>query len=148
MQKAVLLSISPKWCDLIKSGKKTVEIRKTYPNIDNNFKCYIYETFSGNGIGKVIGEFICDYINGVSFKCSDPDKLSGEMISERDQVTGMTFKELIDYLGNGKQGYEWHISELVIYDEPIDIFAFRSATTGKQLTRPPQSWCYVAELED
>lgn len=70
--KAVLISIKPKWCELIASGKKTIEVRKTRPKIDTPFKCYIYETKaiykpSGsnhlfNGDGKVIGEFVCDCI--------------------------------------------------------------------------------------
>ena len=42
--KAVLLSIQPKWCELIASGKKTVEVRKSRPNIETPFKVYIYET--------------------------------------------------------------------------------------------------------
>lgn len=42
--KAVMLSIQPKWCELIASGKKTVEVRKTKPKIDAPFKCYIYCT--------------------------------------------------------------------------------------------------------
>ena len=42
--KAVLISIKPKWCDLIASGKKTVEVRKTRPKIETPFKCYIYCT--------------------------------------------------------------------------------------------------------
>ena len=29
--KSVLISIQPKWCELIASGKKTVEVRKTRP---------------------------------------------------------------------------------------------------------------------
>ena len=40
--KAVMISIQPKWCDLIASGKKTIEVRKTRPKIDIPFKCYIY----------------------------------------------------------------------------------------------------------
>lgn len=86
--KSVLLSIQPKYCELIASGKKTVEIRKTRPKIETPFKCYIYCTkqnvpgeilltynkkvegrnkgFRDNGdiplAGKVIGEFICDDI--------------------------------------------------------------------------------------
>lgn len=31
--KAVLISIQPKWCELIASGKKTIEVRKTRPKI-------------------------------------------------------------------------------------------------------------------
>lgn len=42
--KAVLLSIRPKWCELIASGKKTIEMRKTRPKIPVPFKCYIYCT--------------------------------------------------------------------------------------------------------
>ena len=44
--KSVLISISPKWCELIASGKKTIEVRKTRPKIDIPFKCYIYCTTS------------------------------------------------------------------------------------------------------
>lgn len=42
--KAVLISIKPKWCELIASGKKTVEIRKTKPKLETPFKVYIYCT--------------------------------------------------------------------------------------------------------
>lgn len=79
---AVLLSIQPRWCELIASGKKTIEIRKTRPKLGEPFKCYIYCTqgkkqddiltfaeyengeYMGDyyANGKVIGEFICDSI--------------------------------------------------------------------------------------
>lgn len=42
--KSVLISIQPKWCELIASGKKTIEVRKTKPNSYTPFKCYIYCT--------------------------------------------------------------------------------------------------------
>lgn len=89
--KSVLISIQPKWCELIASGKKTIEVRKTRPKKETPFKCYIYETKgkskllevmkdgaplygdtyhgepvfikgSSVGSGKVIGEFVCDEI--------------------------------------------------------------------------------------
>lgn len=44
--KAVLLSIQPRWCGLIASGKKTIEVRKTKPKIETPFKCYIYQSKS------------------------------------------------------------------------------------------------------
>lgn len=40
--KSVLISIQPKWCDRIADGKKTIEVRKTTPDVP--FKCYIYCT--------------------------------------------------------------------------------------------------------
>lgn len=85
--KSVMLSIQPKWCELIASGKKTIEVRKTRPKIETPFKCYIYCTQNeflarkSNGelwfanrnslimpndsvqlSGKVIGEFVCDKV--------------------------------------------------------------------------------------
>lgn len=90
MSKAVMISIRPKWCEKIASGKKAIEVRKTRPKLQTPFKCYIYCTrdkhlafmqnqtgtnliacmnaetaipvggFLGNG--KVIGEFTCSKI--------------------------------------------------------------------------------------
>lgn len=45
-EKAILLSIQPKWCGLIANGKKTIEVRKTRPKIETPFKCYIYQSKS------------------------------------------------------------------------------------------------------
>ena len=42
--KSILISIQPKWCELIASGKKTVEVRKSKPKLETPFKCYIYAT--------------------------------------------------------------------------------------------------------
>lgn len=44
MSKAVLISIQPKWCELIANGKKTIEVRKTRPRLETPFKVYIYCT--------------------------------------------------------------------------------------------------------
>ena len=53
MSKAALLSIKPKYCELIASGKKTIEVRKTKPKLDTPFKCYIYCT-NTRTIGDII----------------------------------------------------------------------------------------------
>ena len=49
-KKSVLISIRPKWCELIASGKKTIEVRKTRPKIETPFKCYIYCTASSTNL--------------------------------------------------------------------------------------------------
>lgn len=46
----VMISIKPKWCERIASGKRTVEPRKTRPDIEPPFKCYIYSTLVRNPI--------------------------------------------------------------------------------------------------
>lgn len=44
MNKAVLISIRPDWCEKIASGQKTIEVRKNRPKLKTPFKCYIYCT--------------------------------------------------------------------------------------------------------
>ncbi len=88
--KAVLMSIQPKWCELIASGKKTVEVRKTKPKLDVPFKVYIYCTKPNTGStedrfyiylpphdtlkqanGTVIGEFVCNRIDRIGKRGCD-----------------------------------------------------------------------------
>ena len=73
MSKAVMLSIRPKWCEKIASGEKTIEVRKTMPNLPTPFKAYIYCS-QGNDArrlrgswGKVIGEFTCERIVPITY---------------------------------------------------------------------------------
>lgn len=79
----------------------------------------------------------------------------------------LTQEELEKYLG-GYEGYGLHISGLKVYDTPKELSEFRKAcahdwycdscamhwenngTCGNEslrLKRPPQSWCYVEEVE-
>lgn len=44
MAKAVLISIHPMWCEMIMSGQKTAEIRKTKPKLKPPFRCFVYQT--------------------------------------------------------------------------------------------------------
>lgn len=159
--KAVLISIQPKWCEKIANGEKTVEVRKTKPKLAMPFKVYIYRTKGTvkhlcNGKwwnmtvgGNVIGEFVCDKIIDISIEISEPKGLSAYPVP----YTGLTDIEILHYLGNGKTGYAWHISDLVIYDEPKELGEFTHEKTSgvwstkERIKRPPQSWCYVEELE-
>ena len=170
MGKAVLISINPKWCELIASGKKTVEVRKTRPKLETPFKVYIYCTqgreqkalFKALGYKHipfsskvVIGEFVCDRID--EYTNYSLDEQSGHIKRREDLLRSacMTLKDWRDYIGSYKSdfGYAWHISNLVIYDNPKELGEFskpygtiRKAFESQFITRPPQSWCYVEEL--
>lgn len=175
--KAVMLSIQPKYCELIASGKKTVEVRKTKPKIDVPFKCYIYETkdkrFENIGvhyadgrkdfihhIGKVIGEFVCDEIDNFTraFFYEQTSRDTDE-IAEFLGLTCLRYSELCSYVGL-KDFYGWHITDLVIYEQPKELSEFRSYNVstyideefGLQMPthiikRPFQSWGYVYEVD-
>ena len=170
--KSVLISIQPKWCELIASGKKTVEVRKTKPKLETPFKVYIYctqGTLADLGIigqtmyekrMKVIGEFVCDKI--VKFENSYYDNVFGE--TSYFSCVGLV--GLSKYLGTNEYGYGWHISDLVIYDKPIELSEFKKPCTNKNdcctcdrydyighrcyddITRPFQSWGYVESEEE
>lgn len=171
---AILMSIQPQWCELIVSGKKTVEVRKTAPK-EVPFKVYIYETKAGfieavRGTcpkcafsrGKVIGEFVCDKIE----ECiPDYNPVTQEFFYNEwadCSASCLTSKEEAEY-GKGKPLYGLHIFELKIYDEPKELgefkkynrtckfsdlgYAIPNCKTCRDcnLTRPPQSWQYVDE---
>lgn len=146
MSRAVLISIRPKWCELIASGKKTIEVRKTAPKIEPPFKCYIYETrgfervgndnlnciIGGGGRGMVIGEFVCAEIDRYArygrlkeparYMKSSPGGYPATEIHFADLKISPS--ELEDY-GKGAPLFGWHISELVIYDKPKKLSEFK-----------------------
>lgn len=133
--KSVLISIRPEWVDKITSGKKTLEVRKNSPKLELPFKCFIYETQGRTenpwidedghtifkGRGQVIGEFKCDVILPTQVECNSPVALGAGI-----EIPGtcLTDRQILEYLGNGKQGYAWHISDLQIYEKPRAISEF------------------------
>ena len=171
--KSVLISIQPKWCELIASGKKTVEVRKTKPKLEAPFKVYIYCT---KGKHEALWRYGCSYCYDTQFPNERPNKVNGKVIGEFVCDNIRTFEFGAEYYqtlvgscltGNevwayGKGGtlYGWHISNLVIYDKPRELSEFiKPCPTpfqcdkcndlvehfgcGRTITRPPQSWCYV-----
>lgn len=180
MNKAVLISIRPKWCELIASRKKTIEVRKTRPKLETPFKCYMYMSayhwaFSllreygmeeladrlMHETGEVTGEFVCDRIFTITIEQNTPfsEERGGgydegySSLGYRDCLSDEEFDSYLD----GKNGYGWHISDLVIYDEPKKLKEFWSWNTRvvfedgfpmptHEIKRPPQSWCYVEEV--
>ena len=150
--KSVLISIQPKWCELIASGKKTIEVRKTKPKLETPFKVYIYCTkprhfykiskhlltsdeslFLVNDKVKMCDGFGVEYEdrNYKHLNC----KVIGEFVCDeiydcRDvnmDDTCITVEEWLKYT-KGHKGvvYGWHISNLVIYDKPRELSEFRS----------------------
>ena len=126
-----------------------------------------------NGNGKVIGEFICE-----ETECFTADYRSDEKQTTRiAKQACLRIAELIDYQDELPCLYGWHISNLVIYDKPKEIRDFCYPTEKycekemcggcpkdqvmgldgdyafdcewqRPIKRPPQSWCYVQDLEE
>ena len=87
---------------------------------------------------------------------------------EEEKEICLPYEEIKAY-GNGKTLYGWHISDLKIYGKPRELSEFRKAgfmteedwlfnlypnthchyeawAKKFEITRPPQSWCYVEDL--
>ena len=164
MRKSVLLSIRPRWCELIASGQKTVEVRRNRPKLQTPFKVYIYCTMGGDTIrtaakpycknvdgstvfrqeimnGRVIGEFVCDEIYKFStvVYLGDEQTIADEDVVHQSCISRNELRKYEKY----KKSYGlcgWHISALQIYDKPRELREFG-------VSRAPQSWQYVEVCE-
>lgn len=169
--KSVLRSIKPYWFYLICEDKKTIEVGKTAPTAEYWDKItYLYcskdmKSFNlipkehrekyRKYLGKVGARFICDKVYGFRFSHYEAEY---DITHVQMEKMFLNQPELIAY-GKGKPLYGWHISDLKIYDEPIELGEFRTIKRPnkrgsfsdciikpiciKHLTRPPQSWQYV-----
>ena len=187
MSKAVLIRIRPKWVEKIANGEKTIEVRKTRPKLETPFKCYIYctlpkyphEDFIATdypmpqfyGGGKVIGEFTCDLIYELETRSPGGSyyvKGQGQpTTNDVARQSCLTLKDMHEYLKAAK-GCGWHISDLLIYDQPRELTAFRrgckyswycassarycvnNGTGGDailQIRRPRQTWGSVDDTK-
>ena len=96
-----------------------------------------------NPNGKVIGEFVCDWIRW------EPEVSDGIVDVCLSQTSCVEAGDIIRY-ANGKMIYSWHISDLVIYNTPKELSEFvglRKTKFGYEPVdvKPPQSWCYTEE---
>lgn len=188
----VLISLKPYYYYLIGEGIKKAEVRKSYPKVEDwSKRAWFYMSRDEKSFAKIPKEFqekyrkhfgkvgmrfVCDKIYNLSvaidpYDCSTyfPDGL------DHTEGTCLTKEELSAYLcgssWNGK-GYGWHITDLVVYDEPRELSEFATLCKCdeedaykcsqceyfhipeksiykclcnhlKPITRPPQSWCYI-----
>ena len=170
--KSILISIRPKWVAEILKREKTIEIRKTAPKCELPIDVYIYCTkgdyignLSNRYVGKVVSKFTLretsEIENEMRTDLDDskyPSYSTAEM-SERELLenASLTAWEINEYLRR-KKGYAWHISDLVIFDEPKELDGFDYLNPGgiryigqRSINglpkRAPMSWCYAEEKE-
>lgn len=160
--KAVLMSLHNRHILNMHSGAKTNELRTRPPQLEPPFKVYNLDTISSGGCGKVVSEWICDSMTTWRICVGVPVYLV---------TTGcVTVSEILKYTDRGmKDLTSMHISNLTIYDKPKELSEFKKAgfMTEEQwlcnlyphthchyeawakrfeITKAPQSWCYVEEL--
>lgn len=93
---SILQSIKPQYCELIASGKKTIDVRKARPKIQTPFKVYIYCAIGQripNGFGgvsealkqplwKLRNGTVVNYLDVETMDVFQCEKLNGKVIGE------------------------------------------------------------------
>ena len=149
------------------------KIKFKVKNWQENFQSIVFTPNGGveDGNGKVIGSFVCDRIDEIKPDLeyySDGYDIDDDRLAE----TCLTREQLREY-GNGVTLYGWHITAPKLYDKPKELGEFVKPCDwnydcctckravyeltkaeaklfygcDREITRPPQSWCYVEELQ-
>ena len=168
--KAIMISIKPQCVEKILNGEKTIEIRKTMPKCELPCKVYVYCTMPNKQenrkphswevvwLKRVVAEFTLNKVDTLERDLNDwLPKNRYDVSNELLKNINLNQEQLWNY-GQGKTLYAWYIDGLKIYDKPKELSEFSSISKrmkGKEsrfsshlLQRPPQSWCYVEELEN
>jgi predicted transcriptional regulator len=134
-------------------GRKVVELGKNFPSAEDwDREVYLYcskdmrsfnripekgREYMRRFLGKVACKFICGKMFEVYQHHSDWVEIKACVPKD----------EFLEYLGTARgterKCYGWHIASLTIYEEPKELGEFNhTCDTKKQITRPPQTWCY------
>lgn len=132
----IILSIKPKWAELIYSGKKTIEWRKSFPKRENIECVYLYETAP---VKKVTGFFVWDGCEQLVF--SEP-KEKKDIHPDAQKIIDagcVPLEDLKKYKGDKFNLFGWKIKNPTKFYEP---WGLQSENLKRPPKRPPQSWCY------
>lgn len=130
----VLISIKPKYIDLILSGRKTVELRKR-SRITPGTRLILY---ASSPRCAVVGEAL------VSFR----EELTIDTLwTKHGEAAGVGKEELDGYYADAPTGVALGLTDVFRYQEDIPLSSLRDAKRGFQ---PPQSYmrapAFIGEL--
>lgn len=110
-----------------------------------------------------MGEFVCDKIYDIRYNSYSNGGFGAfEITADILKMSCLDAVEIDEYGEKNNILHGLHISDLVIYDSPKELSDFFFACNKpqgtdcskctdlreyscKQITRPPQNWCYVEE---
>ena len=135
--KTIIMTIKPCYLNAIRTGEKTVEIRKTAPKPPFRVLC----CESGSG-GQIKAEFVCNYVLPVIVFENGTIQHWNCYNLERAQIT---YEEMVRHIGHGKVGYAWQITNVIDYCSTKGHRVRNISEYG--IKRPPQSWQYLITEE-
>lgn len=124
---ALLLSIRPRFVDLIFAGTKTVELRRVKPRVQAGDLVVVYASGATKGM---VGAF---EIVGVT--AATPSSIW----KKYNGGSGLTKREFDSYFAEVSVGYAIRIGKFWKIQEPVPLKTLRKRRAG---FRPPQSYHY------
>ena len=126
-RKSLFISIKPRYAEMIFSGAKTVELRRTEPRVGKGDKMIVYVSSPAR---EVTGECIVTEIEK-----DTPKKL---WLRIRDKA-GVTKEEFDDYFEGASQAIAIHVRKPKKFGTPVGLGSLRKDFS----LQPPQSFRYV-----
>lgn len=123
--KAVLISIKPKYTDLIVAGSKTVELRRSWPPND----VHAMVIYSSAPVQKLVAIAYIDHIEEKDVK--------GLWDLAQRHGGGVTEKELKEYISGKKTAFGLMIKSVDVAEQQVDPKELFPEFT------PPQSFLYL-----
>ena len=127
-RRVLVLSLKPKYADAILSGTKTVELRRTRPNIKIPTLTLIYST---SPVRSIVGSCRADWTESRTLR--DLWRLTSDR-------TGVSRREFHEYFAGLSEGVALHLSGAQRAEAPVSLAQLRRLVGG---FRPPQSFAYL-----
>ena len=128
LKRSVLISIKPKFSQLIVNGKKTVELRKKVPANLAGRTVYVYSTCPE---AKIIGFFQANRVEILPVS---------ELWDRVRTEAGMEKEAFFDYYAEKEVGYAIFFHRFIVFDDPISLHVLRERNPGFV---PPQNYHYI-----
>ena len=128
---SVLISIKPRYVQLILASEKTVELRKRSAQIQPGTRVMIYSTSPRRAI---VGEAI------IAFREQLP---LPELWRRHGQDAAVTLEEFNDYYAGADQGVAFGLEGVQRYPQAVSLDTLRDLGDG---FRPPQSYMRIPSL--
>lgn len=130
-QRTLLISIKPRFAEMIFSGLKTVELRRKEPRVGPGARMIIYVSAPTM---EVTGECTIGEIEKDA-----PDRLWRRIRKK----AGITKQEFDDYFDGADEAIAIHVSKPKTFSRPVGLRALRKSFS----IQPPQSFCYLQGID-
>ena len=124
----LVLSLKPRHAEAIVAGTKTVELRRTRPNVDMPTRALIYST---SPVKSLVGSCRVDLIESQTLR---------ELWRLASDRAGVSRHEFHEYFAGLGQGVALHLSGVQRAATPVSLSQLRRLVPG---FRPPQSFAYL-----